>query len=183
MWDIIVIIFSWGPGSLQWLLHAVVSISSVCTPFVYPSTTPMSFYAICLLLFELSTPLFSLRYYLFKAGAADSFSGLCMHAAFVLSFFFVRIIYGCCFLFPEIWVELSIHPTISQISTARKFIYRLSMLLFALLQLLWLLQLLCSSKGTTSSSKTCSSSKRCSNKPQTNTKQDHKAANSLPEGT
>ncbi|KAL8439625.1 hypothetical protein Efla_004533 [Eimeria flavescens] len=142
LWDVYTIVKEWGPGSAQWLLHATISFSSVCSPFLFPSTTPMSYYAASLLLFESSTPFFCLRYFLLKGGAGEEKAGRLVHALFVLLFFSVRLVFGCLFLFPHLWVALQTDPVLSQIARPRRFLYFLWMPLFALLQFAWFLLLL-----------------------------------------
>lgn len=140
-WDLYVIIKGWGPGSMPWLVHAIISVSSVCTPFLYPSSVPMSYYAAALLLFEASTPFFSVRYFVLKAGAGGEMAGKVVNALFFVSFFVVRLVYGCLFLFPELWGALLDDPDISNITLARKALYFTCMPLFGLLQFFWFVQL------------------------------------------
>ena len=91
LWDLLVIFEEWGPGSVQWLVHAVISFSSVCTPFLFPYGIPMAYYAAALLLFEASTPFFAARYFILKAGGGRGPAGLVVHTLFVGSFFLVRL--------------------------------------------------------------------------------------------
>lgn len=102
----------------------------------------MSYYAACLLLLEASTPLFSLRFFLLKAGAAQQLAGLAVHWLFVASFFIARLVFGCCFLFPSLWRALTANPDTAHISDFRKTLYRLAMGIFGALQLFWFVQLL-----------------------------------------
>ncbi|KAL8272047.1 hypothetical protein Esti_003982 [Eimeria stiedai] len=141
-WDVYIILKEWGPGSLQWFVHAFISGSSVSSPFLFPSSTPMCYYAASMLLFEASTPFFCMRYFLLKAECGAELAGRLVHALFLVSFFSIRIVYGCLFLFPEVWELLLFDPEISRIAFHRKALYLCGMPLFGALQFVWFLKLI-----------------------------------------
>lgn len=137
LWDIGVVLRNWGADSAEWFLHGVISFVSVCSPFVFPSSQPMAFFAAALLLLEASTPFLALRFFLLKAGAADSRSCRLVSALFALTFVGVRLGFGCLWLFPEIWRILQHDPRLSEIGAARRGFYFAAMPLFAALQIFW----------------------------------------------
>eukprot|EP00922_Rhytidocystis_sp_ex-Travisia-forbesii_P042518 GHVS01063469.1.p1 GENE.GHVS01063469.1~~GHVS01063469.1.p1 ORF type:complete len:461 (+),score=43.70 GHVS01063469.1:89-1384(+) len=136
IWDLITVCIDWNKESWQFLLHAVICLISLISPF-FARDVPMCYFAACLLLFEVSTPFMTLRYFCLKAGYADSFYCRAVGLGFLLAFLASRIVWAGASLFPAIFHSLGPQEFGGRVSWFRKSWYHVAMPTFYLLNLYW----------------------------------------------
>lgn len=135
VWDIMTVLMTWGNGSWQWLLHALVSLCSLGTPFA-ASYGPMSYFAAGFLFHELSTPFLNLRWFCLEAGLSSSVYCKVLEVLFGFSFFFVRIVWGPIWFYPSVY-QILFSPSGQLIWAPRRWTYYVAMPAFFLLNIYW----------------------------------------------
>lgn len=156
IWDLITVLrnFDYSWRSTQWLIHAVICLLALGSPF-FATVAPMHYYAAALLLMEASTPLLSLRWLTLKTLALQHrddapedtilftkrVASVCS-LLFVASFFISRLIFGPIYIFLPLMRFFLFSPVATAFSFFRWWGYVIAIPSFVLLNVAWMIEIL-----------------------------------------